>query len=304
LSSQATGQLSALLTGYPTVTTPPANTSESDDLAWKQTLNAVDVTTTIEPTTSLTLRPGVGFSQRDIDMRDAGVIQPATSARIRAVWPELTAGYRPSPKFSARGSFEASYSDAWYTRMSPVQRNVGRAVVQIQPIDGLTFDFNANITDAELPGASFVSHTRLAAGQISYKLSDRLNVLGGLDIQSFLGLGNVSFLRGTAPIANDEMRDREIDRTWQVGATVKVNSRVGVTATANFLTVLGTDTIAGEPPLYGPESFPFGTGSVYVEVPRFGRLSVDLQRTHLFQDLLPLNDFSATLLTLRYSRSF
>jgi hypothetical protein len=43
---------------------------------------------------------------------------------------------------------------------------------------------------------------------------------------------------------------------------------------------------------------------LYYEIPRVGRVSVDVQRTYLFQELLPLNDFRATLVTVRYSRGF
>ena len=100
------------------------------------------------------------------------------------------------------------------------------------------------------------------------------------------------------------MRDREIDRVWQAGATIKATTALGITATANFLKTAGTDAIAGEPPLYGPTTFPYMTGTIYYDIPRAGRVSVDLQRTYMFQEVLPLNDFRATLVTIRYSRGF
>src|SRR5439155_580044 len=172
------------------------------------------------------------------------------------------------------------------------------------PVEGLAIEASANQTDAELPAASFVSHTRFGSLQASYKIGERVSAFGGIDYQSFLGLGSVSFLRGTAPIADDEVRDQERDRIWLIGAVVKATSRLGITATANFPRTTGTDTIAGEPPLYGPMTFPYGTGSIYYDVPRAGRVSIDLQRAHLYQDILPLNDFRATLLTVRFSRDF
>ena len=81
-------------------------------------------------------------------------------------------------------------------------------------------------------------------------------------------------------------------------------SRLGITATANFDRTAGVDAIAGDPPLYGPLSFTYATGSVYYDIPGAGRIAVDLQRAYLIQDLLPLNDFHANLLTLRFSRTF
>jgi hypothetical protein len=124
-------------------------------------------------------------------------------------------------------------------------------------------------------------------------LSDRFSITGGLDYQSFLGTGSVTFLRGTPPITNIPMRDREIDRVWQAGVIGRPASRLGITATANFDRTSGFDAIAGDPPLYGLLSFTYGTGSIYYDIPRTGRIAVDLQRTYLIQDLLPLNNFSA-----------
>lgn len=100
------------------------------------------------------------------------------------------------------------------------------------------------------------------------------------------------------------MRDREIDRVWQAGVIGRPTGRLGITATANFDRTSGVDLIVGEPPLYGPLSFTYATGSVYYDIPRAGRIAVDLQRTYLIQELLPLNDFRANLLTLRFSRTF
>jgi hypothetical protein len=51
-------------------------------------------------------------------------------------------------------------------------------------------------------------------------------------------------------------------------------------------------------------TFPFGTVSVSYDVPRAGKVSLDVQRMHYFQDLLPRNDVRASLVTLRYTRGF
>ena len=100
------------------------------------------------------------------------------------------------------------------------------------------------------------------------------------------------------------MRSREIDRVWQAGVTVRPAARLGVTATANFDRTSGVEAIAGEPALYGPLSFTYATGSISYDVPRAGRVALELQRTYLLQELLPLNDFRANLVTVRFSRAF
>jgi hypothetical protein len=304
LASEAQGEIRSLLSLYPPAQLAPVSSSEVDETTWRQTQHAVNITATFEPSPVLTIRPGAMFSQRHVQERFNGVLDPARSKQEQTVWPELTVGYRPQPWLSARGSFRSSYSDASYTRMSPTQRTVALAMLRIEPLSGLTLDASMSRTNAELLTAEFTSLTSFGGIQASYALDDRLSVVGGLDYQSFLGHGSVSFNRGTPPIAENQMIDREIDRIWQLGVTVKATRRLGVTATANFLRTTGTDSIAGEPPLYGPVTFPYGTASVSYDVPRVGKVAVDLQRTYMYQELLPMNDFRATLLTLRYSRSF
>ena len=121
---------------------------------------------------------------------------------------------------------------------------------------------------------------------------------------SLLGLGKVTFLRGTPPLTNVGMRDQEIDRIWQAGFALRPRRSFGFEFSGNFERTTGLDTIAGEPPLYGPVTWPFATGTAYYDVPKAGRLSVDLQRTYFLQQILSLNNFSANMLTIRWSRSF
>jgi hypothetical protein len=188
--------------------------------------------------------------------------------------------------------------------MSPVQRSIARVVVHWEPWSALSLEARANRTDNELTEAAFVSHTRVGSVMLAYALGDRFSITGGLDYQSFLGAGNVTFLRGTPPITEVPLRDREIDRVWQGGVIGRPTSRLGITATANFDRTSGVDSIGGEPPLYGPLSFTYATGSIYYDIPAAGRVSIDLQRTYLLQELLPLNDFRANVFTIRWSRVF
>ena len=62
--------------------------------------------------------------------------------------------------------------------------------------------------------------------------------------------------------------------------------------------------ISGEPPLYGPDSFAYGTISGSYDVPVVGRVSVDWQRAHYFQEILPMNDFRSTMVIIRLTRGF
>jgi opacity protein-like surface antigen len=302
-SSDSSGSLGSLIALYSGAANPQA-ASETDDISWRQSVQTADITTTISPSRAFTLQPGIRLMERTISSWDDGVLDPATSGRERSIWPELTASYRPSAMFQARGVLQSAYSDESYTRMSPVQRTIAHAIVTVKPVTGLSINANADRTDADAYAADYISHTRGGSLTVSYALSDRFTILGGLDLRSFTGGGNVSFARGTVPFTNLPIVDREVDRVWQAGVTLKPATRVGITATGNFDRTTGTDSIFGEPPLYGPSTFPYATVSAYYELPRGGKVSVDLQRTYWLEELLPMNNFSANLLTIRYSHGF
>ncbi len=306
--SRAASASHAVLTSrvalYPTSTTLPAGTTEEVATEWRNAAHSIGLNTTWMPVPALTVRPGFRLAQRTVLMREDGVTNAGASNRERAVWPELFVGYRPGPQFSARGTYQTSYVESPYTRMSPAERAIGRVIVHIAPTSALAIEASASRTDAEQRDAHFLSHTRAAAVTVSYALDQRVSLTGGFDYQSFLGIGSVTFVRGTAPIANLAMHDREIDRVWQFGASVQPVKTLGATVTGNYDRTTGLDQIFGEPALYGPASLFYMTGTVYVEVPRAGRISVDLQRTRSTQQILSTNDFRANLLTVRFTRGF
>ena len=62
--------------------------------------------------------------------------------------------------------------------------------------------------------------------------------------------------------------------------------------------------ISGEPPYFGPLTWPMGTGTVWVEFPKAGRLSLDLQRTYYLEEIIRGNDFNASILAVRWTRDF
>jgi hypothetical protein len=303
LSSDASGSFGSLIALYSGATNPQA-AAATDAISWRQTLQTADITATYSTGRALTIRPGVRFMERNLSTTTNGAADPATSGRERSVWPELTVAYRPFPQFSARAVVQSAYSDASLTRMSPVQRTVANAIVSIKPVDRLSIDLNASRADADAYTVGYLSHTRGASGVVSYALSDKFTILGGLDWRSFAGGGDVSFARGTVPFTDLPIVDREIDRVWQAGITLKPVARVGITATGNFDRTTGADAIFGEPPLYGPTTFPYATVSAYYDLARGGRISVDLQRTYWLEALLPSNNFSANLLTIRYTHGF
>ncbi len=303
-SSDATGELGSLLALYSGAVSNVQPAAEDDHLSWRQALHTLEVAASLQATSTLTIRPSVRFSHRDVVMREDGVLDPAMSQVQEDVWPELTVGYRPVSWLNARGTYKTSYSDSSYTRMSPAERSLGHVMVTVEPLAGLVIDASADRTHLDLLATGYASHTHAGSVQASYALGERLRVMGGLDYQSFLGLGNATFLRGTPPIVDVQMRDHEVDRIWHAGVTIKATNRLEIAATGNFDRTRGTDAIEGEPSLYGPSTFRYGTGSVSYDIPRVGRVSVDLQRASWLQELLPPNDFRSNILTVRYGRRF
>jgi hypothetical protein len=79
---------------------------------------------------------------------------------------------------------------------------------------------------------------------------------------------------------------------------------LGFDFAGNFVRSTGVGEITGELPAAGPVSFPMATGTVYYEIPRIGKVAVDLQRTYYFEEIVRGNDFSANLITLRWNRTY
>ena len=106
---------------------------------------------------------------------------------------------------------------------------------------------------------------------------------------------------------------------WSGGFEAKPTKRTGLRFSGNFDRSTGTGAISGlppnnapsttsnpynEPPAYGPRTFPLITGTLYGDVPYAGRIAVDLQRTYYDEDIVKVNNFSASLLTIRWTKSF
>jgi len=84
----------------------------------------------------------------------------------------------------------------------------------------------------------------------------------------------------------------------------KPTRRIGVQAQANYERTTGAGQITGEPPAYGPLTWPLFSASGYYTFPKAGRLSIDLQRTYYIEELVTVNNFSANLLTIRWTHGF
>ncbi len=161
-----------------------------------------------------------------------------------------------------------------------------------------------NITNDKLIDTSFQDNVRSNTITLSYALNDRFSFFGGYTYDSIFAAGNIFYVRGTAPL-DDFLRDQEIDRVIQAGIDAKPIKYFGLQLTGNFDRSTGLGKISGEPPALWPRSLtPSVTGTVCVNFPRAGRLSVDLQRTYYIEQIVTANNFGADLLTIRWTRDF
>jgi hypothetical protein len=301
--SESTGDLQSVLSNYTAAPSNPTTTIEEDITEWTQDQHTFRITGLFQ-LPSLTIRPGVRFAHRNIEMREDGVINAASSHDDDMVSPELSVAYRPSPWLSVRATFRNTSNDTPYTRMSPADRNDTHLIATVQPMEGLVLTASGDFLDAKQTATGF--ENRVHGGSIhgSFAFNDRLTAFGSYDYRGLLATGTVTFARGTAPLEDIPMRDDEVNNIWQGGVTVRITPRLEVTATGNYDRTTGVDMITGEPPLYGPDSFAYGTISGSYDVPKIGRVAVDWQRAHYYQEILPMNDFRATMVIIRLTRGF
>jgi len=306
-SSNAIGSFQSLFDG----TTPNAAVT---DVVWRDGLSDLDISMDFTPLKGLTIRPGIQLMKSDVESLQNGVVQAPITLRTKIARPELSVGYEPSKLFSIRGDFHSQTSGAEYTSITPHTEQGAHFVARINPTEKISIEEDAHILDDRLITTNFKNNVRANAITVSYSLSDRLSVYGGFSYESYYAQGNILYARGTAPLT-DFLRDQELNRVWQGGIELKPAKRVGLRLTGNFDRSTGVGAIFGvpratapanynEPPAYGPLTWPLITGSGYYDFPVAGRLSVDLERTYYSQLLVPVNNFGANLLTIKWTRNF
>lgn len=270
---------------------------------WRQAMHQMDLGFEFFAKGGLTIRPGIRLMRRDTEARTDGVIDPRRSQLANTVMPLASIAYVPSTKFSARFDVQSTTNGASYTRITP-HTDVGtRLIVRYQPFRRLIIEDNVVTRNRNNLAADFRSRVRSNGATVSWVWNDRFSTYAGFSYDSFLAAASVVFVRGTAPLST-QWRDQTVNRVWQLGIMAKPISRLGVQFTGNFVRSTGAGEISLEKPTFGPLSWPMATGSIYYDLPRFGRLAADLQRTYYIEQFVHGNDFGASLLTLRWTRSF
>jgi hypothetical protein len=290
----------------PASATPVTSTtinSGQTTAVWRDGLSDFDFSMLFTPTSSLTLRPGVRLLKADVEALANGVADPSITLRTKTAWPEFSFGYQPTRIFSVRGDVHSFDNGSSYTAITPHTEVAGHLIFRLQPCRKVTLQDDMNITNDKLIDSSFKDNVRSNTVTLSYALNDRFSVFAGYTYDSIFAAGNIVYARGTAPL-NDFLRDQEVDRVMQAGVEAKPSKYFGLQLTGNFDRSTGLGQISGEPPAYGPLTWPLVTGTAYFNIPKAGRLSVDLQRTYYIEQIITADNFQANLLTIRWTRDF
>ena len=295
-TSTALGTLSSLFNAI----TP---TTLQEDIVWRNNLSDLDFRMDFTPIGNLIIRPGVRLLKADVVTLSGGIADPVLSTQIKTAWPEISVGYEPSKKLSIRGDLHSINNGASYTAITPHTEVGGRTSIKYHPFAKFSIDEELNISNGKLLDTNYRNHLRANALTLDYALNERFSVFAGFSYQSLFTQGDIVYARGPAPL-NDFLRDQEINRVWQGGVEARPTRRFALRFSGNFNNSSGVGRISGEPPAYGPVTWPLATGTVSYDFPKAGRLSIDLQRTYYAQEIVTANNFSANLLTLRWSRDF
>jgi hypothetical protein len=295
-TSKGFANLSSLFNG----TTPSANIAS---IEWRNNLSDLDISMDFTPVGTLVIRPGIHLMKADVESLSGGVIDPVVTRTIKTAWPEISFGYEPSKMFSFRADMHSLNNGASYTAITPHTEVGGHAVVQFHPIAKFSIDDELNVSNGKLVDTDYRNVIRANAVTASYALNERFSVFAGFTYENFFSQGDIIYIRGTPPLHNF-LRDQEINRVWQGGIEVKPVKRFEARLSGNFDRSTGVGQITGEPPAYGPVTWPLITGTLAYNFPQAGRLSIDLQRTYYVQQIVPGNNFSANLLTIRWTRGF
>jgi hypothetical protein len=271
--------------------------------AWRQSLQQLDLRMEFTPFTGLVISPGVRLMKRDTVAVADGQVDQIRTLRTKTAWPIGSIFYQPWKAFTVRGDFQSITNNTSYTRITP-HTDVGtRWVFRLRVTPKISIEDTLAVRNRKLLDTGFHNTSRSNAATISYAFNDRLSGFAGFSYDSFFATDSVTFLRGVAPL-NTTWRDQTVNRVWQLGINAQPARQLGVSFSGNFVRSTGLGEITNELPRFGPLTFPMATATLYYDVRRLGRLAVDLQRTYYYEQIVRGNDFSANLLTIRWTAVF
>jgi hypothetical protein len=270
---------------------------------WRFGLHQADLALEFIPRSDLTIRPGIRLLKRDVTVEEDGIADPRVSKRSKVVAPIASIAYRPSDRLGLRADIQSTTNGGPYTRISPRTDRTFRFTGTWAVNDRLTIENNTYLRNGRYSATEFENSFRSTGTTLTYEVREPLALFGGFVYDSFLATAAVTFLRGTAPL-NAVWRDQTINRVWQAGIDASPVSGLELRISGNYLRTTGAGEIGGEPPISGPLTWPMFSGTISYKVPKLGQLAVDLQRTYYIEELVQGDNFSANVLSLRWTKDF
>ncbi len=298
-TSDSTGNYQSLLNG----TTSAAGTTE---VIWRDGLSDLDFSMDFTPIHTLLIRPGVQFLRSDVESLTNGVINAGRHAANNTVRPENQLRIRTHRSSSAFGATSTARTTARRTRRCRRTRSRRtHFVCAFIRSSSLTIEDEVNVSNNKLLTTNFQNNIRSNAITVSYSLGDRFSIFGGFSYDSYYAQGDIHYARGTAPLADfaagpgsgprlvgrDRSEADEAVRAAPVGEFRPIERSSGA-------------IIRRSRPPMGPLAWPLITGTVYYNLPKAGRVAMDLQRTYYIEQIVTVNNFSANLLTIRWTKAF
>jgi hypothetical protein len=281
--------------------TSPA--SSAIDNNWRDGLHQLDFDMLLTPLPNLTVRPGMSYFKSDVEFLENGGADDALTLRTKAYYPSLAVFYRPFKRLSLRANLHGYSNSASYTSITPHTDFTTRIVASFLITDRLSLQNELYIVEQKLLATNFHGKTRSNATTLNYVIGKNYSIFAGFSYGDQFASGDIQYIRGEEPLSGS-IRDQDINRIWQGGFEARPLSSFGVRFTGNYVRTTGVGEANGQPPVYGPLTFPYATGTLYYDLPKAGRFSVDLQRTYYIQEIITGNNFSANMLTLRWTKSF
>jgi hypothetical protein len=308
-TTHSEGSLTSLLgvvnpaTGVATV----ASNAENPSNDWKDGMHQLEFSMMFTPISNLVIRPGVQLFKSDVEALADGEADSARTLRTKSVSPILSAFYRPSKWFDIRGEIHTYNRGSSYTALTPHTDTTGRVVGNFHLNSKLTLSDELYMVSQRLLATQYEGKIQANSTMLTYTLNPKYSVFGGFTYDNELATGIIAYQRGV-PVAGTAypLRDQALNRVWQAGLAAEPVKYFGIRFTGNFVRTTGLSKEGGVNPVYGPLTWPLGTGTVYFNFPKAGHLSVDLQRTYYAQELFPINanNFSANILMIRWTRDF
>ena len=278
-------------------------TESQTNRMWRDGIEQLDLNMKFTPASNLLVRPGLTLLEANVETIEDGDIDDARTLRTKTVAPILSVFYQPFKRFTLRGDIHSFTNGASYTAIAPHTDVTEHVVGSLHITDRLALDDEVNIVNQKLLDTNFHGKIRQNSTVLTFALNDRYSVFAGFTYDDEFVSGDIVYVRGTTPLVNS-LRDQALNRVWQAGLEAKPLRYLGFRFSGNFDRTTGLGAETGQKPAYGPVTWPLATGTVYVDFPKAGRLSLDLQRTYYIQQILTGNNFSANLLAIRWTRNF